>query len=398
MVSLAHGSRDKGGFNMIELCLPSSWPPSSSRPWCHCLPNALKASSSDAFRVTANNIAQERIEQVRLLTYASISTTAPNDNLNAPPTGFGDGRFGPDYTLPGNNKPYHITYDVAENATENYKKVVVDVTWSEGTANHTTTMSTIIMDPAAAIVSSTSGSPTPTPSPSSTTGFYKITVSFKAWKDVTSKGVKVVRTDVTPNVTEPPSKQVPSAASPTVSWSGLPGGPSVQYVVTCYSKWGTFGRSSVPPAERLSPLLRHESGQPVRRQMETKRQRKRDPQAGLTLMELLITMIVLAIVSTMLIGGSISLQRAYAFTQATNTARAAARDALDRISSELRDCQPPDLTTAGRPLFMFPTPATDGRWDVGFYSSYNQPLADHDGTGIGVRRLTQSTSIPALAL
>lgn len=249
MVSLAHGSRDKGGFNMIELMLACVLAAIIFAAMVPLFANALKASSSDAFRVTANNIAQERIEQVRLLTYASISTTAPNDNLNAPPAGFGDGRFGPDYTLPGNNKPYHITYDVAENATENYKKVVVDVTWSEGTANHTTTMSTIIMDPAAAIVSSTSGSPTPTPSPSSTTGFYKITVSFKAWKDVTSKGVKVVRTDVTPNVTEPPSKQVPSAASPTVSWSGLPGGPSVQYVVTCYSKWGTF---STPPFHLLS--------------------------------------------------------------------------------------------------------------------------------------------------
>jgi prepilin-type N-terminal cleavage/methylation domain-containing protein len=106
-------------------------------------------------------------------------------------------------------------------------------------------------------------------------------------------------------------------------------------------------------------------------------------QAGMTLPEVLITMIVLAIVSTMLIGGWISLQRAYASTRATNTARAASRDALDRISSELRECQPPNLIS-GQALFTRTDPN-----EADFYSSYNQPGASTDGTGIGVLHRTR---------
>jgi len=107
--------------------------------------------------------------------------------------------------------------------------------------------------------------------------------------------------------------------------------------------------------------------------MQTPLREKRGAQAGITLIELLISMIILTIVSTMLVGGWISLQRSFAFAQATNTARATARDALDRVSSELRDCQPP--TTGGSPF----TSASPYR--CVFYSSYNQAGASADGTG-----------------
>jgi hypothetical protein len=53
--------------------------------------------------------------------------------------------------------------------------------------------------------------------------------------DVTTAGVTVVRNDVTPNVTEPPSPQIPTVATP-VSWTALPGGPTITYLVTCNYK------------------------------------------------------------------------------------------------------------------------------------------------------------------
>ena len=115
----------------------------------------------------------------------------------------------------------------------------------------------------------------------------------------------------------------------------------------------------------------------------------RGSQSGITLIELLITMVILSIVTTMLIGGWISLQRAYAFTSAKNNATAQARDAIDRISSEIRTAQGSTYTepspSAATP---FPSPSTstpfvvDGtapyvcdRNDITFYSAYNNPGA-----------------------
>jgi prepilin-type N-terminal cleavage/methylation domain-containing protein len=85
--------------------------------------------------------------------------------------------------------------------------------------------------------------------------------------------------------------------------------------------------------------------------MATLRRYGRTSQAGLTLVELLITMIVLGIVTTMLIVGWVNLQRVSAYTVSSNNGRATARDAMSRISSELRGAQPTSLPTA------IPTPA-----------------------------------------
>jgi type II secretory pathway pseudopilin PulG len=242
MVSVKQGRRGGRGFNMVELMVACVLAAIIFSAMVPLFANALKTTSSDGFSVTANNIAQERIEQTRLLAYSSISATP--DNLNAPPAGFGDGLFGPNYQLPGSNKVYHIAYTVDDHPADSYKKVSVAVSWSDGNGNRSTSMSTMIMDPSYVTVSTTSGSPTSTPSPSSTTGFYKITVSFKNWADVkksgSPKGVYVVRQDCTPKATAAPAVQYPSAGSPTVTWTGLPGGPSISYVVTCVSQYGTF--------------------------------------------------------------------------------------------------------------------------------------------------------------
>jgi prepilin-type N-terminal cleavage/methylation domain-containing protein len=105
-------------------------------------------------------------------------------------------------------------------------------------------------------------------------------------------------------------------------------------------------------------------------------------QSGLTLIELLVGLIIMSVISTMLIMGWVSLQRAYSFTSVTNHARAAARDALDRISSEIRTSQPP--TAAVSTQFYLPAsptyPYMCGPTSCVFYSAYNNaPTADGGG-------------------
>lgn len=109
-----------------------------------------------------------------------------------------------------------------------------------------------------------------------------------------------------------------------------------------------------------------------------------EEQAGITLVELLVSMIILSIVTTMLIVGWIALQSSYAQSVNANDARSSARDALTRISSEIRGAQPSPLATAGSAVFTVANPM-----EVDFYSSYNQPGASADGTGTGALRLTR---------
>ena len=66
--------------------------------------------------------------------------------------------------------------------------------------------------------------------------------------------------------------------------------------------------------------------------MQIPRREKRASQAGLSMIELLVSMIIVTVIGTMLVAGWISLQRSFAFAQAKNTARATARDALERLS------------------------------------------------------------------
>ena len=130
--------------------------------------------------------------------------------------------------------------------------------------------------------------------------------------------------------------------------------------------------------------------------MQTALTGKRGSQAGLTLIEVLVSMIIMSVISTMLVGGWISLQRAYSFTSATNSARATARDALDRMSSEIRTSQPP--TAAVTTQFYLPAsptyPYMCGPTSCVFYSAYNNSAAA-DGAGLA---LTGSTPPAASAI
>ena len=111
------------------------------------------------------------------------------------------------------------------------------------------------------------------------------------------------------------------------------------------------------------------------------RQRCR-PQAGITLIEILIALTIFAIVTTMLVGGEINLQRSSVFAVQTLDARATVRDALGRISSELRDGQPtalptaPPASTSMPALFPIAQPT-----EVEFYSVFNLAGADDEGSG-----------------
>jgi len=236
-----HGAH---GFSLVELLVTIVLAGIIFAAMVPVFVSALKKSAGDNLRVTANNIAQERIEQVRLAAVSGyVTITTPN--LMATPNTVGDCLFGPTYKRAGSNTVYNTNYTVKDGA--GYKQVTVTVKWP-GAANGTS-LNTIVMDPTAAVTSTTSGSPSASPSPGTTTGAYTVTVSFKNWSDVTSSGVKVVRTDVTPNATMAPAKQVPSSSSQTLSWTGVPGGPTIQYIVTCYSQYGTF---STPPFHLLS--------------------------------------------------------------------------------------------------------------------------------------------------
>ena len=122
-------------------------------------------------------------------------------------------------------------------------------------------------------------------------------------------------------------------------------------------------------------------------------ERRRERQAGITLIELLVSMIILGVVTTMLVTGWISLQRATTTTVRVNDARADARDALARMTVELRDAQPLALQTA--------TPTPSPTWavytvaqpmEVQFYSAFNVAIpvpAASDGSGTAALRLTR---------
>ena len=187
--------------------------------------NALKQTTNDNFRVTATNIAQDRIEKIRTLEYIDIT----QQNLNDP--NFAEYQFvGPSFvTLSG--KAFTVDSLVVATSPK-YKRITVKVSWGAA-ASDSTTVQTVVMDPTAETVGA---SPTPSalPSPNSTTGTsYTLVVSVTDNDVDPTYGVRVVRIDNGYNQTQSPSQQVPNATNAlSVSWSNLIGGPNVVYRVT----------------------------------------------------------------------------------------------------------------------------------------------------------------------
>ncbi len=118
---------------------------------------------------------------------------------------------------------------------------------------------------------------------------------------------------------------------------------------------------------------------------------RRGGQTGLTLIEVLVSLIILGIISTMLVMGWANLQRASATAMRTNHARASLRDAMSRISKELRGAQPTALptTTATSTPSPLPLLTLAAPTEVRFYSAFNSADANLDGSGTDALRLTR---------
>ena len=212
--------------------------------------NALQRTSDDGFRVTATNIAQDRIEKIRqlatLLHYGDITTA----NLNS--STFANGQFGTTFTPSTSTKQYNIAYTV--DTQSNYKNVSVTVTWQGSAPNYKTVMNTIVMDPNAAYSYATNNPVSAGP--------FNLTVAFKNWTEVSKSsgagGVSVAQVYTRPGTPSPvptrtvivsPTMWPSSAATPTVTWTNLPGGGSIIYRVTCKS---TKFTSTAPDFHLLS--------------------------------------------------------------------------------------------------------------------------------------------------
>jgi Tfp pilus assembly protein PilV len=237
MVSLARRNRSTAGFSLVELLIAAVLACVFFAAMVPVIANDLKATSRDEYRVDTANIAQDRLEQVRLLDYADI--TSSNLNYSPAPTAspFGDGRFGSTYTLIGETRPYKIDYvvDPASSATAAQKRVKVSV---YRVGSYVTSAETVIQNPEAGGSTSTSA-----PSPSALPNL-SLTIYFDTWSYVKSPGVIVqcVQTNVTPfaTTTPTPTSAMPNSSKQELTWTGLTGGPNYTYTVFCNSTKASY--------------------------------------------------------------------------------------------------------------------------------------------------------------
>jgi prepilin-type N-terminal cleavage/methylation domain-containing protein len=234
---VAHSGR-RCGFSMIELLVTIVLAGIIFAAMVPVFAGALKATSRDNLRVAATNFAQDRVEKIRMLPYLDIS-----DNLEnaAYLETFAGGQLKTTFTPAGGGTTYTAAYRVVSAALvadpqtgvmmSPYKTITVTVTWPGPGSPYV--MKTVVTNPASGF-SSTSPSPSALPIPGATTGTnYTLRVSVTDDDVDHTKGVSVVRTDITPNVTILPAIQVPDATNgKTVSWTGLVGGSQITYLVT----------------------------------------------------------------------------------------------------------------------------------------------------------------------
>jgi prepilin-type N-terminal cleavage/methylation domain-containing protein len=246
MVSLAGaaGARTRArsdGFSMVELLVTIVLAGIVFAAMVPFFANALKRTSGDELRVDATNIAQDRIEQVRLLQYSDVTEANLNYSPSPTPNPFGDGRFGPSYTQVGETKPYHVSYTVQSCPDTNAKYIRVAVSREgSGSNNFVTTADTIVDNPEAGDTSIKDAEPTS----------LSMTVYFDSWQYVKSPGVIIrrVQTNVTPNTTTSPfpGYQMPSASNQRLTWTDLTGGPNYTYYVSCSSSKARYVLNAPP--------------------------------------------------------------------------------------------------------------------------------------------------------
>lgn len=105
-------------------------------------------------------------------------------------------------------------------------------------------------------------------------------------------------------------------------------------------------------------------------------------QDGITLMELLIALSILAVVTSMILVSWFALQKSFAQTSRASQSREFARDAVARMTQEIRDAEG---SSQGSPI----TEAT--RWSIVFYSTYN--IAGNHQTTATLPRQTAFTYV-----
>ena len=226
----------KAGFSLVELMITCVMAAIVFAAMAPLFANALKNTSRDNRRVIATNIAQARIERVRMLGNTTYYKDIKTTNLNS--SSYGGGLFATSFTPAHGGAPYTISTTVTptDNPTAAYKTVTVTV--SRASDGFQTTASTIIMNPAAVTTTSSSGGS------STATGPFSLTVAFKDSSDVTNAGVVVIRyamnSSATPTPTptatltiSPTMKPSASPTTSTVTWTNLTGGTGYLYKVTC---------------------------------------------------------------------------------------------------------------------------------------------------------------------
>jgi prepilin-type N-terminal cleavage/methylation domain-containing protein len=240
-----HGAR---GFSLVELLVTVLLAGIIFLAMVPLFVNVLKRTSADTRRVVATNVAQARVESLRLLAstlgptptsitepigYAAITTA----NLNSP--GFASGLFATSFPAAHGGPPYQVSYTVTPDANATAASKVITVTVSRpGVDSFNTTVKTTIKNPNAIVATSTSG-------PGDPLSPHSLRVSFKNWTEVKKVQVVYVNSGPTPAVTTTatPLTQQPSSGATTCVWTNLPGGPNYLYTVTCTpqspSSWGS---------------------------------------------------------------------------------------------------------------------------------------------------------------
>ncbi len=232
------------GFSLVELLVTVVLAGIIFAAMVPLFVSALKTTSKDSRRVIATNVAQARIEKIRMLANTKYYGDITTANLNS--SSYASGQFATSFTPAHGGAPYTVTSSVSPSASPSPAFKTVTVTVSRAADNFQTKVSTVIMNPVPITATSTSG-------PTNPNGPFSLTVAFKNWTEVTSAGVNVVyvNTSPTPRVTTTaaPNPRVPNASSTTVTWTGLPGGLNYLYTVTCHS---TYITSSAPARHLLA--------------------------------------------------------------------------------------------------------------------------------------------------
>lgn len=96
-------------------------------------------------------------------------------------------------------------------------------------------------------------------------------------------------------------------------------------------------------------------------------------QSGMTLVELLVAMLIMGILSAMIIGGWVTLTKAYSSTSRSNRQRDFANQAIARMAREIRDAQKIPAGTSAAFVRAYPS-------EIRFYSTFNTSTADNPTT------------------